>query len=63
MTIPNDAAAILREALHEAEHLSGYNDRKAYAVLAEAVGNLLLPLPRAICCECDARSTNECSCE
>ena len=63
MTIPTDDAAILPKALNEAAHLSDYDPRKAHRVLAEAVENLLLPLPRAICCECDARSTNECSCE
>lgn len=45
MTLPEDVAALLREALTEADHLSGYDDRKAFRVLAETIDNLLMPLP------------------
>ena len=47
MTLSPEVAAILRQALNEADHLSGYDDRKAFRVLAEAVGNLLTPLADA----------------
>ncbi len=45
MTLSPEVAALLRQALNEAEHLSGYDDRKAFGVLAACIDNLLEPLP------------------
>ncbi|KAA9333427.1 hypothetical protein F0P96_10685 [Hymenobacter busanensis] len=41
MRTDNEAVKVLRAALTEAEHLSGYDDRKAFSVLAEAVSEYL----------------------
>ena len=54
MTLPNDVAALLREALAEAYDIADRRPRlayqvldqaRAYKVLAETIENLLEPLP------------------
>ena len=56
MTLPNDVAALLREALTEAYDIADrqpqmayqvLDEARAYKVLAEAIENLLTPLPEA----------------
>jgi len=54
MNLPNDVAALLREALAEADDIASRRPRvayqvldeaRAYKVLAETIENLLTPLP------------------
>ena len=54
MTLPNDVAVLLREALAEAYDIADrrpqmayqvLDEARAYRVLAETIENLLMPLP------------------
>jgi hypothetical protein len=69
MNLPADTAAILRAALNEAEQMNRrHRPANAFAILAEAVGNLLIPEPEPFrpnyfpACECSARHESECTC-
>ena len=62
MNLPADVAALLREALTEADTLIGHDNARAYYVLAEAIENLLPPAPQPYACWLCGNAENDCCC-